>query len=114
MSDAGPARDEIEFSDFADFACPKAGGRTARQAYEEQKLDLTALLERLAAADMVNTVDSEAAASLLHNLAGTATYFGEDQLGQICAELEFPMRHAVDPATLHCGCRRLLLLIKAG
>lgn len=113
MSEKDRVRAEIEFAEFVDAACPEAGGRTARQAYNGQKAELFALLRRLAGADLLDTDDSEAAACLLHNLAGTAAYFGEFELGGVSAELEFPMRHAVDPATLHRDCNRLLTLLKA-
>ena len=113
MPAAGPVRAEFEFADFVDAACPDAGGRTARQAYDEQKGDLRALLGRLTDADLLDTDDSEAAACLLHNLAGTAVYFGEDELGDISAVLEFRVRHAVNAATLHRDCHHLLTLLKA-
>lgn len=114
MPEAGQINVEMEFADFVDLACSDSGGRTARQAYDGQKIELFALLRRLIAADLLDTADSEAAACLLHNLAGTATYFGEDELGDISAELEFPIRHAVDSATLHGNCARLITLLKAG
>ena len=114
MSEASQVRVEMEFADFVDTLCSLSGGRTARQAYDGQKVELFALLKRLATADLLDTADSEAAACLLLNLAGTATYFGEDELGDISAELEFAMRHAVDPATLHRDCVRPLILLKAG
>lgn len=113
MSAAAPVRAEFEFADFVDAACPDGGGRTARQAYDEQKGDLRALLGRLTDADLLDTDDSEAAACLLHNLAGTAVYFGEDELGDISAVLEFRVRHAVNAATLHRDCHHLLTLLKA-
>lgn len=113
MSEAGQFRAKIEFADFVDTACHEAGGRTARHAYAEQKADLQALLRRLAAADRLRTDDSEAAACLLHNLAGTAAYFGENELGDVAAVLEFRVRHAVDSATLRRDCDRLLTLLKA-
>ena len=114
MSEAGQVRVELGFADFVDAVCSASGGGTARQAYDGQKGELVALMRRLAATDRVDTADCEAAACLLHNLAGTATYFGEDELGDVCAELEFPMRHAVDSTTLHRDCNRLLMLVRAG
>ena len=91
MSEASQVRVEMEFADFVDTLCSLSGGRTARQAYDGQKVELFALLKRLATADLLDTADSEAAACLIHNLAGTATYSGEDELGDISAELEFSM-----------------------
>ena len=90
MPNAGQVRADYELADFTDVACPEAGGRTAREACHGQKTQLFAILRRIAAADLLDTQDSEAAAWLLHNLAGTAAYFGENEIGEISAELEFP------------------------
>ena len=114
MPNAGQVRAEYEFADFTDVGCPEAGGRSGRQAYDGQKTELFAILRRVAAADLLDTEDGEAAACLLHNLAGTAAYFGENELGEIFAELEFPVRHAVDPDALRRDCGRLLVLLTAG
>lgn len=113
MSAAGSARVEIEYADFVDAACPDVGGRTARQAYDEQKGALRELLRRLADTNQLDAGASEAAACLLHNLAGTAAYFGERALGDGSAELELRVRHADDCATLHRACDHMLTLLKA-
>ena len=81
-----------------------------RFAQERQAL---ARLSHPHIARLLDAGASEAAACLLHNLAGTAAYFGERALGDVSAELELRVRHADDCATLHRACDHMLTLLKA-
>ncbi len=102
---------EFTMKDFADESWPGSSGQTARQLYASQKAELAALLDRMSHAIAPSPEDLDASSALLHNLAGTAVYFDEDQLGAAAAELELPTRFAIDHGALAAIAEHLLPLL---
>ena len=111
MSAASQVHPLIGIADVADCALPGANGQTVRQIYGGQKHILGVLLHRIAIAECPHSSDRESAATLLHNLAGTAAYFGEGELGKVASELEFPLRETGDRVALARHCARLLAVL---
>lgn len=55
--------------------------------------------------------DIQATARLMHNLAGTAAYFGDDHIGECAGRLEFPLRAAAGPDDVKLLCRTMLSVL---
>ncbi|WP_022681611.1 ATP-binding protein [Sphingobium bisphenolivorans] len=67
-----------------------------RQRYEERKQEVGAALRRLAEVDQPAASDRDAAAGLLHKLAGSAAMFGEAELGDLAEQGEHVVREGGD------------------
>lgn len=107
------------FDSHVSPATPMAGGdlfdtsaavRNVRSLYEEAVGSLRSLANQaLAAAPGHN--DSQLAqdiATLLHNLSGTAAYFGDEAFGTYLRSLEQPTHAAATASSLHPQCRAIL------
>lgn len=97
--------------DCIDDLLGATGSINARTCYTAQKSALAVILARLHASPW-EQADRDAAAHLLHNIAGTAVYFDERLLGDTASRLEQPMRVASDPAKVALLCVDLLPLLQ--
>lgn len=95
--------------DFA--ASPEV--RRARILYREQKQALRLLAEQVMLADPSTDTYAVAQdiATLLHNISGTAAYFGESDFGCRASALEQPVRSSFTAGLVQPLCSQILACI---
>lgn len=79
----------------------------ARNLFRAQKADLRALAIALASAP-VSRADADNLARLTHNIAGTASYFGNADLGRHAVAIEHQLRTALFDEARQGACLALL------
>ena len=90
--------------------------REARKMYEAQKQDLRDLVGQALRSQPGTETHalSQSIATLLHNLSGTAAYFGERPFGRRAGELEQPVRGAFTADLLRPFCDQILAELDRG
>lgn len=79
----------------------------ARTLFTAQRDNARALAMELAT-KTISAEDAEQLARLVHNIAGTAGYFGAHQLGEEAVQLEQGLRNAISDIDRADACKSLL------
>lgn len=98
-------------ADDIDDLLGTVGAGSARRLYDGQKADLVAVVSRLRGAPSVQS-DRARAAVLLHMVAGTAAYFGDNRFGEVARAAEQAMVDPADCTHIAALCDRLLSFIE--
>lgn len=86
-------------------------GLTVEEIYAGQKHELIVAIERALSSAFPLDFDVQAIARLMHNLAGTSSYFGEPQIGERAMQLEHPLRAANSAEAIKSLCSQMLAVL---
>lgn len=82
----------------------------ARKLYDLQKQDLRDIVQTLAGLP-VSSDEADRLARLVHNIAGTASYFGESALGREASAIELRLNASRSDEERQIHCRSLARVI---
>ncbi|WP_037501034.1 Hpt domain-containing protein [Sphingomonas jaspsi] len=86
-------------------------GLTVEEIYAGQKHELVMAIRRALDAAFQLDFDVQSIARLMHNLAGTSSYFGEAQIGECAMRLEHPLRAANNADAIKSLCSHMLAVL---
>lgn len=95
-----------------DTATPiTVSGMTVNEIYKGQKDELVTAIRRALEAAIPLDFDVQTIARLMHNLAGTSSYFDEAQIGDCAMRLEHPLRSANSTEAIKAICTQMLTVL---
>lgn len=86
-------------------------GLTVDEIYAGQKHELVVAIQRALTAAFPLDFDVQAIARLMHNLAGTSSYFGEAHIGERAMDLEPRLRAANNAEAIKALCAQMLAVL---